>query len=1365
MTDLNGQLSELSPEQRELFAMLQGTPDGTSAPQEQRLPLTFAQQRVWFIGQNPAGSLAYHVPFAFRIAGPLDVNLLQSALDHVVQRHDALRATISCETGDPIQVIAAKLSVPLPVVDFRRGSATSLESEALKLIAADVRIPFDFEHGPLIRAKLFQLRNSEWVFLITVHHCVFDGHSAPIFFGALSAAYEACRNGNVPRFPHTDFSYASLVQAELREVSGEVLTQHLQFWKEQLAGAPPFLELPSAHQRPAAPTYRGANYGFDLPVDLSQDARSFARQEGVTLFMVLLAAYQSVLFRHTQQEEIIVGTAAANRNRIDSESVVGFFASSIPLRTSFAGDPTFLELLHRVRDMAADAYAHDETPFEKIVAAIQSPRDPGRNPIFQHMFLLQGKSLDEEFALPGLGVSRIAIPFETAMVDMTFAVRDGPQGLSADIEYSTDLFDAPSISRFAGHFANLLRAAIMEPAKRVSELTLLSEAERHQLICEWNATESGITSGQCVHELFEARVEETPDAVAVEFGDQQWSYREVNSRANQLARRLQKLGVGPDVPVGFCIERSATMIIGLLGILKAGGSYVALDASWPDERLTLILRETNAPLLLTVAALESRFCGTNAAHLCIDPDFAMLDREDPGDLRSGATPAHLAYISFTSGSTGEPRGVCVPHRAVTRLVRYTHYARLGSDETFLQLAPLAFDASTFEIWGALLNGARLAIYPPQPLSLSELGDALRKHAVTTLWLTAGLFQKMVESRIDDLRGVRQLLSGGDVLSVTTVRAALGALPGCTLINGYGPTENTTFTCCHRITSAPAGRSIPIGRPIASTTVYIVDRHMQPVPIGVPGELCTGGAGLARCYLNSPELSAEKFVPDPFSNEPGARLYKTGDLARFLADGTIEFLGRMDRQVKIRGHRVERGEIETVLRSHPGVKECAVVARRGPDGENLLAAFIVPKVDTSPFSSGLRDFLARKLPEPLIPSVFATLAALPLTPNGKLDQDALQTMDVAKASDKTSTTIAPRNAIEQGVARIWERVLARKVASVREDFFTVGGHSLLSLRLLAEIRNEFGIKIPARRLFEAPTIEGLAACISEQSKPSADKASAWHFLVQVQPGAPSATPLFLVPGGWGGEIEFLVYAELSRHLDPSLPIWGFKARGAGTAETPHKSASEMAADYLTELRAIQAHGPYFLAGECVGGICAYEMACQLEEAGEQVALLMLFDTMVPAQSLVHEYLQNESVKTSSEVPGIGVQQRIRHHWDKMRCLSLGGKFGYLLKKATRRESPAAISEVPTVEQYPRGQKEYPVTLMRHTLRPYRGTVTLLRDEESARLYGDFGWESESIGKLEMHTLPGDHISYIREKAPTAVVKVKELISRAVARTQS
>ena len=624
---------------------------------------------------------------------------------------------------------------------------------------------------------------------------------------------------------------------------------------------------------------------------------------------------------------------------------------------------------------------------------------------------------------------------------------------------------------------------------------------------------------------------------------------------------------------------------------------------------------------------------------------------------------------------------------------------------------------------------------------------------------------MVELHIDDLRGIRQLLSGGDVLPVTAVRKALDALPRCVLINGYGPTENTTFTCCHRITAAPPGRSIPIGRPIHNTTVYIVDQHMQPVPIGVPGELCTGGAGLARGYLNSPELTAEKFVPNPFSSDPGARLYRTGDLARHLADGTIEFLGRMDRQVKIRGHRVERGEIETALRSHPRIRDCAVIVRLGPDGDKLLVTYIVPEADAGLTPQDLRSFLGRKLPEPLIPSVFTMLPMLPLTPNGKLDQQALQALGDALPSSKINPAIPPRNPVEEGVARIWERVLSRKSVSIREDFFTVGGHSLLSLRLLAEIRNEFGVMIPARRLFETPTVEGLAACISEQATSSAPETSAWNFLVPIQRGEPSIPPLFLVPGGWGGEIEFLVYAEMSRHLDPSLPIWGFKARGAGSAESPHGSVAEMAADYLAELRAIQPHGPYFIAGECVGGVCAYEMACQLEQAGEHVALLMLFDTTVPAQSLVHEYLQTESQKTSAEAGDTGMQQRIRHHLDKMSSLSLGGKFGYLLKKATGRESTAAIAEAPSVEQYPRGQKEYPVTLMGHTLRPYRGTVTLLLDEESSRLHGTFGWENAGVGKLETHILPGDHISYIREQAPTAAAKMRELIERATAQTSS
>lgn len=1194
MTDLHDHLGELSPEQRELFALLHNQQDGNSTATERPFRLTFAQERIWFIEQTSPGNLAYNLPFAFRIAGPLAVEALESALNYVVRKHEALRATIVFHNQAPNQVIKPLLRIPLELTDIRDVPPERRESEALNLVTADLRIPFDLESGPLLRARLLQLDTLEHLFLLTVHHCVFDGPSVAIFLNDLSGAYEDCRAGREPQLPAGALSYSGLVQSENDAMSSDVLAGHLDFWKAQLKGALPFLDLPADRQRPPALTFRGAHFEFAIPEELSDAVRNLARAEGVTLFMALLAAYQSVLFRYTQQEEIVVGTATANRNRLDSDNVVGFFASSIPLRTSFAGDPTFVELLHRVRNMAADAYAHEETPFEKIVATMQSPRDASRNPIFQHMFLLHGKVMEDLFTLPQLTVSRYIVPSETSRVDLTLSVSDGRRELLAEIDYSTDLFDSSTIARFSTHYINFLRAAVRQPDGRVSQLPILSESERHQLIFEWNATGSEFPGDQCIHALFEEQVEKTPDAVAVEFGDRQWTYREINSRANQVSHCLHARGIRPELPVGFCIERSAEMIIGLLAILKSGGCYVPLDAAWPPDRLASILREAQAPLLLTTASLQSRFEKAQTTLFCIDSEGATIDREEDSNLNAGVAPENLAYISFTSGSTGRPKGVCVPHRAVVRLVRNTNYARLTAGEVFLQLAPLAFDASTFEIWGALLNGAKLAVCPAQPPSLVELGDVLRKHRVTTLWLTAGLFHQMTELRIGDLRGIRQLLSGGDVLSVARVREMLEALPDCALINGYGPTENTTFTCCHRITAAPPGHSIPIGKPINNTTVYIVDRHMQPVPIGVPGELCTGGAGLARGYLRSPELEAEKFIPNPFSREPGAKLYRTGDLARRLADGTIEFLGRMDLQVKIRGHRVEVGEIEAVLHSHPKIKDCAVIARPGLTGEKLLVAYVVPKEGSELTANDCRHFLAPKLPDYLIPSAFSLLDVLPLTTNGKLDRQALATSTIE--SHPPQDCIPPQDSVQAQLIEIWEGVLHRHPIGIRDDFFTLGGHSLLGARLLAIVEERLGIRLPFGAFFSEATIERMASLLKERQSLSAADHS-WVMLNE----AGTKAPLFFLHGDYSGGGFFC--RSLARYSGEDRPFCAMHPAGLHGDPVP-TTIEEMAALKLQDLRKIQPEGPYLLGGYCNGALVAFEMARRIEAEGGKVPIVLM-----------------------------------------------------------------------------------------------------------------------------------------------------------------
>lgn len=738
-------------------------------------------------------------------------------------------------------------------------------------------------------------------------------------------------------------SITDTIEELLREEANQ-----LAYWKQQLANLPT-LQLPTDRSRSPMQTFRAARQCLALPQTLSEDLAKLSQKEGVTLYMTLLAAFKTLLYRYTGQTDIVVGTVTAGRNQPEIQQRIGCFGNTLVLRTDLKDNPTFRHLLERVREVALGAFAYQDLPFEKLVEALQPERNLGQNPLFQVAFVLQPPMSGVDSML---NWSQLDMDTETAKFDLALELQERPEGLVGRFEYSTDLFDADTIERMVGHFQTLLEGIVANPEQKIAQLPLLTQFERQQL-AGWNDTETDYPKDACIHELFEEQVELTPDAIALVFEEQQLTYKELNLRANQLAHHLRNLGVGAEVLVGICVERSLEMVVGILGILKAGGAYVPLDPAYPQERLAFMLEDASVPVLLTQRQLVESLPKHQARIVCLDTDWEVIERQSQENLSPQVTPDNLAYVMYTSGSTGIPKGVSVIHQGVVRLVKDTNYVNLSAEEVFLQLAPISFDASTLEIWGSLLNGAGLVIMPPHTPSLQELGEAIRGYQITTLWLTAGLFHIMVDEQLEDLKQVRQLLAGGDVLSVPHVQKVLQELKGCQLINGYGPTENTTFTCCYRITEVNRiENSIPIGRSISNTQVYLIDTHLQLVPIGIPGELYIGGAGLARGYLNRPELTAERFIPNPFSDEPSSRLYKTGDLARYLSDGNIEFLGRIDQQVKIRGFRIELGEIEAVLSQHPDVRESVVMKREDASGNQRLVAYIVSNLtpERIPFKS-------------------------------------------------------------------------------------------------------------------------------------------------------------------------------------------------------------------------------------------------------------------------------------------------------------------------------------------------------------------------------------------------------------------------------
>ncbi|HLZ53309.1 MAG TPA: amino acid adenylation domain-containing protein, partial [Verrucomicrobiae bacterium] len=908
----------------------------------------------------------------------------------------------------------------------------------------EARQPLNLSQSPLLRVRLIRLAADAHLLLITTHHILCDGWSVGILYRELTALYEAFLQRRPSPLPELPSDYADYVRSQRMRLRGDRLQSQLNFWKQRLAGAPTTLDLPTDRPRPPVQTYHGATLHFVWPQRLASLLNALARQEGVTLFMLLLAAFETLLHRYTGQEDMLIGTPIAGRTTVETEPLVGFFLNTLVLRGDVSGDPTFPELLQRVRKTALAAYAHQELPFEKLVDTLQPARDLSRSPLFQVMFILQNEPL-QSLELAGLKLTPLRVHSGTAKFDLMLSLEESAGGLGGFIEYNTDLFDAETVARLTGHYQMLLESVVVNAEQRLSQLSLLTEPERKQIFTDWNNSDTEFPRDKCIHQLFEDQAGRTPDAVALAFADDTLTYRELNERANQLAGELQKLGVGPDVRVGICVRRSLEMVVGLLGILKAGGCYVPLDPEYPKERLTFMLRDAQAPVLVTRTALHGHFKSEVSNLKLLFLDKILESKVRPNDegqpasrftlhtpmLTSGLRPAtsgNLAYVIYTSGSTGTPKGVMVTHRNVVNF--FTGMDRvLGTKPgVWLAVTSISFDISVLELFWTLARGFKVVIQPdddrgngaPADGQWRSLPEHILRHGVTHLQCTpslAGTFLLAPESQAA-VRSLDKLLLGGEALPVSLAKQLHEILRG-ELLNLYGPTETAVWSAAHRVEKVE--NPIPIGRPIANTQVYVLDKNLQPVPAGVPGEIFIGGEGVTRGYLNRPELTAEKFIRNPFSTEARATLYRTGDLGRWRENGTIEFLGRLDLQVKIRGHRIESGEIESVLARHPAVREAVVVAREDSPGDKRLAAYVVAASAAKPAATELRRFAREKLPEAMVPSVFVFLDRLPLTPNGKVNRRLLPAPETARPELETAYA-APRSGAENSIAQIWRELL-------------------------------------------------------------------------------------------------------------------------------------------------------------------------------------------------------------------------------------------------------------------------------------------------------------------------------------------------------
>ncbi|MGI8826249.1 MAG: non-ribosomal peptide synthetase [Chloroflexota bacterium] len=1076
-------------------ALLRKYLEGNAVPEQRRprsillndsnqpAPLSLGQQQLWLLAQLTPEVPVYNECITVGMRGPLDVNLLEESFNESMRRHEAWRTTFSMEDGRPVQVVHASASIELLPIDLRGMPRGQREAEAVKLATQQALIPFDLVTGPLIRTTLVRLDDNEYKLFLAMHHIIFDGFAIhSIFLPELAHLYQSLSRGEPSLLPAQSIRYTDYARWQRETLTQDELKRSLDYWRVRLGGSLPTLELPTDHPRPKLQSHRGGMLWVTLPPSLSGALKELSRAQGVTLFMTLVAAFQTLLYRYAHQEDVLVGTATAGRKRSEFEGIVGYFLNVVVLRTDLSGNPTFAEVLKRVREVTLGAYDHDDAPFEYVVRELQPERDLSQNPIFQAMI-----SLEPPLAPlgPDWTLSQVDIDTGAAKFDLSLELDDREEGIVGRLQYSSDLFEPDTVSRMLDHFKMLLEGIVANPNQNIDHLPLLTQLERRQLLDGHHDTPGDHVEERCIHEMFEEQAVQYPDRVAAVFENASMSYGDLNRRANQLASLLRKSGVGPDVPVGLCVDRSFDLLVGILGILKAGGAYVPLDPIYPPDRLGLMIRDTAPPVVVSQERFaESLPLPPGSRLLCLDQDRDAIAAESSDALECTLRPHNIAYIMYTSGSTGSPKGVLVTHANVVRLFTSTNaWFRFNCHDVWTLVHSYAFDFSVWEMWGALLYGGRLVIVPRAVSRSPEtLYQVLERERVTVLNQTPKAFAQLIPVDVD-ARGagtsaLRLVIFGGEALDFQSLRPwiHIHGDQRPVLINMYGITETTVHVTYYHVTARDvegSGGSI-IGAPIPDLRIYILNQAQQLMPIGATGEIYVGGAGVARGYFNLPDLTADRFVPDPF--RPGERLYRSGDIGRVMSTGQIEYKGRIDDQVKVRGFRVELGEIEAILMQHPGLSTSAVVVRNDGRKETLVA-YVVARGSQVPAVTTLRSFLAQKLPDYMIPGAYVFLPALPLSENGKVDRASLPAVDRERPALATNF-IPARTRAERAISDIWSDMLDVERVGVHDSFFDLGGDSLLATQVVSRLASVLGVRLPMRVVFEQPSVAGLAAALEE-----------------------------------------------------------------------------------------------------------------------------------------------------------------------------------------------------------------------------------------------------------------------------------------------
>lgn len=1340
------EINDLSPEKKR--ALLEQLLREKTA-QASAVPLSSGQQRLWFMDRLEPNSALYNISTGLRLTGELNSQALEDALNEIVRRHESLRTTFPSVEGTPVQQINPPSSVPFQIVDLTSVPTPSREAEAARKLRELSSKPFDLSRDLMIRALLIKLSPQEHILGLVAHHIAADEWSLRVLFKELALLYEAGMTGTQLTLPDLPIQYADYSIWQQENLESETLDNLLAYWRKQLAGANTTLQIPSDLPRKES-AHRGAIARLVVPAEQVQAIKDLGRRENATLFMTLLAAFNVLLHRYTRQDDILIGSPIAGRTRTETEELIGFFVNNIVLRAQLRNEMTFAELLAQVRQTTLDAYAHQELPFEKLVDELHPDRGAS-SPLVQVMFSLVTDVLEEQL-FPGLKVEPVEVENGTAKFDYILVAFERHDGLHLEAEYDADLFTASMMKRFLEQFSNLLSAAVANPELPIGKIDFLTEMEKRVLIADWNKTQKDYPRDVSAPHLVEQWALSRAKAPAVSYGKTSLNYGELNERANQLAHRLREMGLKRGDIVGLLTERSNEMVVAMLGILKAGGAYLPLDPAYPQERLAFMLNDSGARVLIAQPEFASLIAKHNAQLLFIEPTFRDLEGQNAQNLPDSPAATDVANVIYTSGSTGVPKGVCIPHRGIIRLVRDTDYMQIAPSDVVTQTASISFDAATWEIWTALLNGAHLV-----GISKSELIDPtafkskLKNSGATVVFVTTAVFNQLASEAPGVFENLKYVFFGGEAADPKSVQSVLRNGAPKKLMHAYGPTETTVYATVHWVRDVePDADTIPIGRPIANSSAYIVDADQNPAPLGAPGELWLGGDGMALGYLNRAELTAERFIEDRFSGQPGAKLYRSGDLARFREDGAIEFLGRVDNQVKIRGFRIELGEIEASLLKHPAIRKVAVIAREDKPGDKRLAGYVELNPGQKIEGAVLKGFLKETLPEFMVPAAITVLETMPLLPNGKVDRKQLPAPEWKSIE---SFFDAPSTPVEQQIAKIWEHVLGVQPIGATDNFFDLGGHSLMAVKLFAQLEKTFEQKLPLATLFKAPTIRQLAKILSGSVKPQS-----WSTIVDIQPRG-SRRPLFWIHslGGDGGG-GFFYYRRLAELLGEDQPSYGIRS-----PQEPFHQIEEMAAYYIKALREVQPQGPYQLGGFCFGGVVAYEMARQLTASGEKVGLLAILESSPPNLEHIHRdaaySIENvyENLRDFVSHPAGEQIEMVRKKAQKLKNV--------LRRKKATDEKPAALNELIDMSKYPKDYVKYAETHWKalESYKPgaFSGTIHLFRARKQPLRSVDpsLGWNTVAPGRVKITVVPGTHESMVQDpNVQILAAKLKEAMAR-------